>query len=305
MSTSSAPPQVAAWRPTLRDLVLMAVVVVAIAASGPIVAVSTAPVLAMAFWRCSLAAVATSPLAIRESRGVALSSKALRNSLISGVCLAAHFGLWIPSLRMTTVAASVALSATQPLWSTLVARYEGEYIAKQVWFGLAFAFAGVITVVGVDFGVSPRALTGDLMSLAGAIAVTGYMTIGSKVRQQLPTATYTTLAYASSGAVLVAVMLLLKVPVSGYTREDWTYILILTIGPQLLGHSILNTLVKTTAPTVLGLAILLEIPGSAIVASVWLGQTLHFTVAVGIALILAGLVVVVTARDKRELIEAG
>ena len=120
----------AAWalhRPTGRDLAIMAVAVVGISLSGPLTALVVAPVLAIAFWRNFAGAVVMLPVLLtRERRTLhGLRWRDLRSSLLAGLFLAAHFASWLPSLTMTTVAASIALVTTTPVWTTLIARLSG------------------------------------------------------------------------------------------------------------------------------------------------------------------------------------
>ncbi len=80
---------------------------------------------------------------------------------------------------------------------------------------------------------------------------------------------------------------------TGYDGRTWLLLAALTAGPQFLGHSLLNTVLRTTSPTVVSLAILFEVPGAALIAAVWLGQLPSRTALPGLALLLAGIAVVV------------
>ena len=145
-------------------------------------AAADAPTLAIAFWRnaLSLPVLALWLVARRDERAGwrARSARDRRLSRLSGVFLAAHFATWIPSLSFTTVASSVALVATQPVWAALIARQRGEHIHRQTWIGIGLALAGTLVLTGVDLSISGRALFGDVLALVGGMLAAAYVTVG-------------------------------------------------------------------------------------------------------------------------------
>ncbi len=58
------------------------------------------------------------------------------------------------------------------------------------------------------------------------------------------------------------------------------------------------------SPSLISLLLLLEVPGAALLAGIFLDQTPPLGVYLGLALILAGLVVVITRRPPPEPIQA-
>ena len=103
------------------DFVILAIAILAISTSGPLITITSAPALAIAFWRCLLGAIATAPFALKNGLK-RINKKSFQTSLIAGLLLGIHFAVWIPSLRFTTVAASTAMVATQPAWAALFAK---------------------------------------------------------------------------------------------------------------------------------------------------------------------------------------
>ena len=110
------------------DVVLLGIAVVAVSTSGPLVREAHAPTMAVAFWRTLLGSMVVVPVALwrhrLELRG--LQRAQVRTAVVAGVFLALHFGSWIPSLSFTSVASSVALTCTQPVWAAVMARARGE-----------------------------------------------------------------------------------------------------------------------------------------------------------------------------------
>jgi len=108
------------------------------------------------------------------------------------------------------------------------------------------------------------------------------------------TSVYTLLCYSSCAVLLLVVCLGAGTPLGGYPARSWALLVALTLGAQLLGHSVFNVALKTTAPVVMSLAILFEMPGASLIAAVALGQVPPAGVLPSAALLLAGVALVVS-----------
>lgn len=279
----------------VRTVFLLAVGVVAVSTSGPLMAAMVVPPLALAFWRNGLATLALAPVALgpRRTELRALGGRHLVLVLASGVALAVHFGAWVTALTMTSVASATALVSLMIAWVALWALLKGERFSPVVVVGLLVAFAGVLVVSGVDLTLSPRALGGDLLALLGGMAAAVYTVIGSRARQTSSTTTYTFVCYGSAALVLVVAALVAGQPLVGYPLEQWGLLLLVTVTAQLLGHSVFNHLLATTSPMLVSLALLLEIPGAALLAALLLGQQPPAAALLGLVVVLAGTAAVV------------
>ena len=296
----------AVGRPPTADLGLLTLAVVGISTSAPLIAATTAPVLAIAAWRCLLAAVATGPVVAWRQRAEIgrLSPRITTYAAVSGLTLAAHFAFWMTSLRFTSVASSTALVATQPVWAALIARRSGRDVPRRAWLGIGIALLGAFVLTGVDYSVSGRALFGDGLALVGALLAAAYVTIGEQVRRELSTATYTLIAYSASAVALFIGCLLAGSAISGYSSSDWWKIIALTAAAQLLGHTLISRVLRTTSATVTSLAILFEMPGATLVAAIWLGQVPSIAIWPAVALLFAGLSLVIASGDRETLLES-
>lgn len=286
--------------PAPLTLGLLAVGVVAVSFSGPIAATIAAPALAVAFWRNAFGAAAVLPWAITRRRAelnhlLGAERRTLVSAVAAGSALAVHFGLWIPSLRLTSVTASTALVTCSPLFTMAADRIAGRRVPPAVVAGVLLAVAGVLVVTGVDATTSARALTGDLMALGGGAAGAAYTLLGASVRRTVSTAGYTSVAYTVCALVLLPVCLLGGVPLAGFVPRTWAELAVLTLTAQLLGHTVLNRALRALGATTVSLAILLEVPGATLVAwGIW-GQAPPAATLPGAVLLLAGLAVVVRA----------
>jgi drug/metabolite transporter (DMT)-like permease len=275
--------------------VLLGVAVVAVSTSAPLVRGAEAPRLALAFWRIFLALPVTGGLLLLRDRGGLrrLRGDLRRRSVLAGVLLAAHFATWIPSLSYTSVASSVALVSTTPVWAALVLRRRGVPVAPAAWRGIVVALAGVVVLTGVDVTVTPRALAGDLLALAGGVFAALYLVAGADVRQHLSTAAYTTVCYAVAAVVTVVVCLVGRQALVGYPADSWLAIAGMAVGPQLLGHTVLNRVVRTIDPTAVSVAILGEILGAALLAWLFFDEVPPASAVPAGVLVAAGVVMVI------------
>jgi drug/metabolite transporter (DMT)-like permease len=257
------------------DAVLLVVAVAAVSTSAPLVKEAAAPALAVAFWRNALASGGLVPLAgvrARRADHVARDRRAWTLTIVAGLLLAAHFATWISSLSYTTVAASVVLVSTQPIWCALLARARGEPVSRQAWAGIGLAFVGVAVATGVDLGGSGRALRGDGLALAGGALAAGYVSVGAVVRRTVSTTDYTAGCYSVAAVALLLAALVGDQHLSGFGVRTWLCLAAITVGPQLLGHSVFNRLLRTVGPTIVSVAVLGEIVGASLLAAWWFGQ---------------------------------
>jgi drug/metabolite transporter (DMT)-like permease len=284
----------------LGNAALLAIGVIGVSSSGPMMAAATGvPALAMALWRTGLGALASAPGALTRSRAelLALERRDRDRCLLAGAFLAAHFATWVTSLHYTSVASATALVCLQVAWVVVIARFRGEPIAQPVIVGLAVSLAGVLVVSGVDLTISGRALTGDLLAIAGGMSAAGYIVLGSQVREHTSTTTYTFVCYTTCALILLVACLIGRVDLAGYDAKNWALILGVTLAAQLLGHSVFNHVLAVMSPTVVSLVLLLEVPGAALLAGIFLGQAPPVGVYIGLGLICCGLAIVVRARN--------
>jgi drug/metabolite transporter (DMT)-like permease len=294
-----APP--ALHRPPVDPLTGGALVlaVVAASSSAPLVAFAAAPALAIAFWRNLLSAGALGPFALARRRAelrsltVGPGRRTGAYCVLSGVALAAHFATWMPSAQLTSVAAATALVATQPVWQGLIARAQGRRLPAVVWLGIGVAVAGAGLASGADVAVSGPAFAGDLLAVAGGLFAAVYTALGERARVTVSTTTYTTVCYGVCALVMLVVCLVGGVPLAGWDAGTWLAILALVAGAQLLGHSMFNYALRRVSATTVSVLVLLEAPGAALIAWIWLGQLPRAAALPGLALLLVGVAVVV------------
>jgi drug/metabolite transporter (DMT)-like permease len=294
-------------RPGLISAAALTVAVFAISSSAPMIAYAAAPALAIAFWRNALAVGVLTPFAAtvrrRELSELIRTPDGRRLALIcvlSGLALAVHFGTWVPSAKLTSVAMSVALVCTTPVWTALIAVVRRVHVPRPTWIGIGIAMLGVAIGAGADIGVSGRAVVGDALALAGGIAAAVYTTFGERARASTSTTTYTLLCYAVCALVIALICVIGGVRLVGFTGTTWLALVAMTVGPQLLGHSLINYALERVSATTVAVLLLLEVPGAALIAFLLLGQLPPARSMPGLILLLIGVAVVVLGTYPRR-----
>jgi drug/metabolite transporter (DMT)-like permease len=218
--------------------------------------------------------------------------------LLAGAALAAHFGTFIPSLEYTSVASASALVCSQAVWAGVFGRLLGERLPRRAWIGTATCLAGVLLVTGVDASLDARALGGDILALAGGMFGGVYIVTGGFARRELSTVAYTSLCYGVCGVLLLVVCLITGSALTGYAAADWARIAALTVTGQLLGHSLMNLVLRSISPTIVSLATLFTVPGATLIAAATIGESPPAETVPAVALLLAGTAIVISARER-------
>lgn len=304
-------------RPLPRGTVPAALVVAVVAISSsailarvamgddPAVARPTVPgaasAVAIAFWRCALGAVALAPAAWR-ARGRAPTGR-VRLLVWSGLALGLHFALFQGSLALTTVASAVTLATMSPIFVALGAtRFLREPAGRRVLVGLGVTVAGALVIGGGDLSagdLGPRALLGDAMALASAVAVAAYLLLGRVARRDVPTSVYAAGVYAVAAAGLGLVAAALGLPLLGLSPLAWGAVLGIVVGPQLLGHTVFNALLSRVAPVVVSIVVLSEPVGAGVLAWLLLGEAPAAAFALGAPLVVLGVLAATTGGRVR------
>ena len=276
--------------PARPDLIRLGIGIIGIGTSGPLIAMSTMPVLTLIFWRNLGGSLLTLPFALRHSRDKA----GMKWAVIAGVVLALHFVGFFLAMRMTTVAAGTALVALQPIFAALFVKLSGGHIPSTAWLGMIVSFVGVVLVSGVDLQISFKSFMGDLAALVSAALAAVYMIAGSKAQRTLETTTYTTICYFVCSITALPMALIAGNQIFSFSAKEWWILLGLILGAQLLGHSMFNSVLKRVSPAIVSLIVFFEVPVSAVLAAWWLDQRPPLGIIPGIVLILAGCILVVT-----------
>ena len=268
----------------------------AVSAAAIFIRLAEAPAIAVAFWRCALgAAVLLPPALVRGDRFP--RGRTLYAGLASGVALGAHFGFWISSLDYTSVAASVVLVSTQPVFVAVLASLAfGERTSPLSFAGILVALAGT-AVIAADRSVGSAVVFGNALALVGAVTVAVYVLIGRSSRTGgvgvLP---YSVVVYAAAAATLLPAAVVFEVRLWGYSGETWFWLTAITLGPQLMGHTVFNWALRYVEASVVSGTVLAEPVASALLAWVVLSERPGLPTLLGGAVVLVGLYLLLKGR---------
>lgn len=273
--------------------------VVAVSWAAPLIRFADAPSLAISAWRLTFAATPLLLLALVRERSVlaALTPRTWGWLVLSGVALALHFATWIASLKYTTVASSVALVTTQPVWVALFAwAVLSERVGPRGLGAIALCLAGSVLIGARDFAAGGQALWGDVLAVLGAILAAVYFVIGRRVREALTLGSYVGVVYSVAALSLLAAHLFVDSPLTGFTPRTWAVLAGLAVVPQLIGHSLLNASVRHLSAPFVAVSTL----GEPVLSTLWaiplLGERPDWVQLTGGGMALVG--VVLMAREE-------
>jgi drug/metabolite transporter (DMT)-like permease len=305
------------WLATLEErtppMAALTVSIVAVSTSAILVRWSGAPSIVKALYRVIFTTLLLAPFAVTRYREDlrALSGRDALVAVVTGVALAAHFAAWFESLEWTTVAASVTLVQTQPLFVGLGAAFLlNEHINRRMVAGILVAVAGAVfmSLGGFLSGAvlaGERPLYGNGLAVVGAVMAAGYVLAGRSLRQRVALVPYVTVVYSVCAFVLLG-LAVVEVEAEGvsatvraltaYPPGEWLLFLGMAVGPGIFGHTVINWALKYVESSVVSVTLLGEPVGSTLLALALLSEVPDaFTVAGG-AVVLLGIYVTATGR---------
>jgi drug/metabolite transporter (DMT)-like permease len=261
-----------------------------------------APAIAIAALRMGFAAMVAVPLACCRARSEIsrLPRRDILLCILSGALLALHFASWTSSLETTSVMSSVVFVSTNPVFvgiaSAIIFR---EKLGAWTVAGIVVAAAGGVVVGLVDFGqAGTDSLRGDVLAILGALAGSGYLLVGRRLRSRMSLTAYVGIAYGTAAILLLALAAVTGTPLGGFSVRGWLWIGLLAAGPQLIGHTSYNWALRYVSATFVTVALLAEPVGATLLAIPVLGQVPEAAPLAGGALILAGIVLAARAEAR-------
>lgn len=264
------------------------------------------PAVTIAAYRMAMAAVIMGVVArARRVPFRGLGRRAWLGALLGSLFLALHFALWVTSLKYTSVASSVVLVTTNPIFvgafSWLLFR---ERQPPALLAGIVLSFAGSAVLALGDGGLAPLlaggkgAVLGDALALGGAVMASGYLMTGSRTRERMDLLAYATLVYAFSAVWLWLMVGAMALPVSGFKGTSYLSLVGLAVLPQAIGHTTINWALKHLKTGMVAVTILGEPIGATVLAFFLLKESLSAPQLIGMALIFAAIIVASRSGTK-------
>ena len=290
-------------REYVSPMLALAGAVVAMSTASILIRWSSAPSTVVAFYRVLFTLALVLPFALGQRRVEfgRLSSRDLLSATLAGVALGIHFGAWFESLEWTSVAASVTLVQTQPVFVAIGAYLLlDERIDRRILGGLVLTVCGAAAMTLADPGatvaVEGDARLGNALALLGAVAAGAYVLAGRSIRQRVSVFPYVTVVYASCAVTLLAVVGVQDAALLGYPPREWALFFALAVGPGLLGHTVVNWALEHVRSTVVGITMLGEPVGATLLAVLLLAEVPAVGTLLGGAVVLGGIYLASTSR---------
>jgi len=217
--------------------------------------------------------------------------------------IALHFALWITSLSYTSIASSVVIVTSHPLFVAIISYFLWrERLNKKAILGIIIALGGVVLINYGGFLVSSRAIFGDLLALLAAISMGVYLIIGRQLKGRINILPYLTMIYAGAALILLMVTVFSGYSLFNYTSTTYAMLFLLALIPQLIGHSSLNLAVRLMPVTLVSVGILGEPIIAVALGYIILGEGITITEILGSLLTLGGMFIVLRYRPKSDVI---
>jgi drug/metabolite transporter (DMT)-like permease len=286
-------------RPSASPYVVLLLAVVCVSFGAPFVRLAEAPALAVAFYRVGLASLVLLPFAGRPARRAwpTLSRRQRLVLVASGVALALHFATWIASLSYTSIASSVILVNTAPLFTVVLSRlFLHERAPGVVLVAIPVAILGAALIAVSDHAASPGSLFGNLLALAGAVTVAAYQVIGRGLRAALPLDAYVLGVWSTAAVTLAALAGAFGVPMVGFDTRAWLAFWGLALIPTIGGHGLVNKSLRVLPAPTVGLFLLGEPVGASLMGWALFGEVPGPWTLVGGVIVLLALALVLARR---------
>jgi len=228
-----------------------------------------------------------------------------RNELIFmiaiGMILALHFGSWIASLDETSVASSVILVTSHPLFVAIVSHYIFKEKLQIIgYIGIIIAFIGIIILTAGDYEIGGSNLRGDVLALIGSIAAGIYILGGRRTRRSVSLIPYVFIVYSVCTLCLLAACFTVSAPLYPLPLKEYELFILMAIIPTILGHTFYNYALKYVKAQVVSVSLLGEPIGSSILAFILLSEPAPRLTIIGGCLILPGIYLAYIGRKTRS-----
>ncbi len=289
---------------TIRLYIPLFVGVAAISVAAILIRLADADPIAVAACRLLIGGVVLVIPAIayatyREKIIFALTTQ-FRKLLVPSVFLSAHFVLWITSLSMTSVASSVVLVTTTPVFIAVAARFWlADTIRLTTWTAIAMTLSGAFLIGFSGWNREGNSIVGDCLAVGGAVAMAGYLLSARRLRSEMDSLSFAALVYLISGAMVFSIALASNSQFKGLGLETYLWIGLAALIPQVIGHTIIIWCLTRIRITTVSLAIRLEPVIATLIAIPVLAEIPEWVVLPGSLLVLGG--VYLAIREERSL----
>jgi drug/metabolite transporter (DMT)-like permease len=284
----------------LKIISVLGLGLIALSFASILIKLTQAPTIVIAAGRLTIASLVLTPFFWSKFPKVQLELKQVKWGLIflSGLFLAMHFTLWIESLHHTSIPSSVVLVAMNPIF---VAILSPVILKEKITFriGLAVVLGAIGAIIIASQGLNSLIMTkGNLLALGGAVCAGGYMIVGRRIRPHISLISYIYIMYTTAAILLLLGVLLTGQRLTGYSFQTYLFIILLALGPQLIGHTSFNWALGYITAPVVAMTILGEPIGTTILSWAILAQPPTLREIIGGIIICIGIYLAASSEKK-------
>jgi drug/metabolite transporter (DMT)-like permease len=261
-------------------------------AFGPwLVRLSGVGPVAAGFWRLAIALPFLFLIARQTGQPVHWPRRRLAwLTAFAGFFFAADLAAWHVGIEMTKLGNATLFGNVSSFafaaWGLWLAR---RWPTPVQAVALGLAAAGAALLMGSSAELSLRHFKGDLLALSAGLLYAGYLIAVQKARGALEPLPLLFLSSAFGAAMLLPLSLAFGEQI---IPADWTYVVLLALGSQVIGQGLLVYGIGHVPPLIVGLILLTQPAISGFVGWMAYGETLSPLDWVGAAAIAAALVLV-------------
>ncbi len=287
---------------------LVLVGIAAVSSASILIKLCAAPPLTIAAYRLTIAALVLVVASLLHDGSPLrpFSPVQLRMALASGAFLCLHFATWITSLRYTSVASSVFLVQTAPIFVAL-----GSYLLlregpnRMQSLGIILAILGGFAIAGHDFSLGARNLRGDLLAVAGAVGAAGYWLAGRHLRTSIGILPYAAVVYSTAAVLLTSLAIITGAPLWPYPARTLLLLILIALVPQVIGHTSFNYGLRFLSASAVSVLVLGEPVGATILAYLVLDEPVSAVKALGGIITMSGVYLTARAEARQVTVRGG
>lgn len=198
-----------------------------------------------------------------------LNRRDLFFTIIAGIWFAVHLLSGFESLKHTSVLVSSVLGGTLPIWVALLETYLlHTRLSRTIWIGLIITLLGglIITLSGNASTLGNNPILGAILSIIAAVTGAVYAISGRRSRGKISFLPYLWMVFGIGGITALFVVILNGTTFTGYSSTGYTALILLTLLPQLVGHTVYNFALRRLPATFVSVVSQIGIVFSAVLA---------------------------------------
>lgn len=245
---------------------------------------------ASAFWRFALALPLLLLLASRGTTAEPLDRRLICAVALGGLFFAIDLVLWHEAILRTRLANATLFGNMSSFLFVLYSFVALRALPRPMQgAALALAVGGSLLLLGGSYELSADHFTGDLLALGAAFFYALYLIAADQARRTMKS--WPVLAIATAAGTLP---LLLFALATGETvmPGDWTPLILLSLGSQLIGQGLLVYAMGHLSAAVVGVGLLTQPVASAAIGWFAYQEQLSAADGIGVLLICAALVLI-------------